>query len=114
MGWTISGCALGQRLSGQGQRYGESGTLTGLACEGDLAIVESHNLGDIVESDAESFHVVDVAGGDAVEFLENMFLVFLGNADAMVGDLDDGETIVGMGGDVNLRIVGGVFDGVVY
>lgn len=75
--------------------------MTGLAGEGYLAIVESHNLGDIVESDAESFHVVDVAGGDAVEFLENMFLVFLGDADAVVGDLDDGETIVGMGGNVN-------------
>ena len=87
--------------------------MTGLAGEGYLAIVESHNLGDIVESDTESFHVVDVASGDAVEFLENMFLVFLGYADAVVGDLDDGETVVGMGGNVNKRSIGGVFDGVV-
>lgn len=76
-------------------------------------MVEGDNLGNVVEADAEAFNVVDVAGGDAVEFFEDVFLVFFGDADAVVGDFDDGVTVDDGGRDLEEKFVGGVLDGVV-
>ena len=60
--------------------------MAGFAFEGDGALVEGDDLGDIVQTDAEAFDIVDIAGGDAVELFEDMLLVLFGDADAVVGD----------------------------
>ena len=75
--------------------------------------MQSDNLRYIVEADAKAFYVVDVAGGNSVEFLEDVFLVFFGDADAVVGNLKDGIACFGVGGDCDTRLLLGVFDGVV-
>ena len=43
-----------------------------------------------VEADAVTFDIVNIAGGDAVEFVEDMGLLVGGNADAVVCDRYDG------------------------
>ena len=48
--------------------------------------MEGDYLGDIVQTDAEAFDIVDIAGGDPVELFEDMLLVLFGDADAVVGD----------------------------
>ena len=60
--------------------------MPGLALHGDVAVMQTHNLCHIVEAYAEAFHVVYVARGDAVEFLEDVLLVGFADADAMVFD----------------------------
>ena len=56
---------------------------------------------------------MDVAGGHAVEFFEDMFLVFFLDADAVVGHFQDGVGIFPVGADDDVQPVGRVFDGVV-
>ena len=56
---------------------------------------------------------MDVACGNAVEFLEDMLLVLFGDADAVVGNLEDGKAWFGAGGDGDVWLAVGIFDGVV-
>ena len=74
-----------------------------------MAMVELHHLGHIVETYAKAFYVVDVAGGDTVEFFEDMFLVLLGDADAMVADTQLELSVNDGGGYGDVGCVGGVF-----
>ena len=101
------------RRLGEGKRDSEGGTLPQLAGEGDFSLVKGDNLRDIVESDAEAFYVMDISCGDAVEFLEDMFLVLLGYANTVVGDLKNGIVVLRQGGDDDMGLLFGIFDGVV-
>ena len=75
--------------------------------------MQGDDLRDIVEADTESFYIVNIAGGHTVEFLEDVFLVFFRDADAVVGHLQDGVAVFGACGDGDTRLLLGVFDGVV-
>ena len=97
----------------EGQGDGEGGALAELAGEGDMSFVQGNDLGNIVEADAESFHVVYVAGRDTIEFLEDMLLILFGDADTVVGDFQDGLVALGASGDDDVRSLFGVLDGVV-
>ena len=44
---------------------------------------------DVVESDTKSFDVVDITSGNAIKFFENMALIFLRDADTIVGNGED-------------------------
>ena len=76
-----------------------------------------HGL-DIEQTEPVTFHIVQIAGGDAVELIEYMFL-FLGvNADSTVADSDFNEfSLFRRAGlataDVHFRFFGGVFYGIV-
>lgn len=78
-----------------------------------MPFVQGYDLGNIVEANAESLHVVYVASRDTVKFLENMLLVLFGDADTVVGDFQDGLVVLGASGDDDVRCLFGVFDGVV-
>ena len=54
------------------QTYDECGALADLALYAHLAFVRLDNLKHIVQAYAETFDIVAVAGGDAVEVLENV------------------------------------------
>lgn len=56
----MTDCYYGALFEGQGD--GEGGALSELAGEGDMSFVQGNDLGNIVEADAESLHVVYVAG----------------------------------------------------
>ena len=75
--------------------------------------MKGYNLGDVVEPDSEAFHVVYVAGGNTVEFLKDMLLVFFGNADAVVCYFADDMAGFGASGDGDMRLVVRVLNGVV-
>ena len=75
--------------------------------------MKGYNLGDVVEPDSEAFHVVDIARGNTVELLKDVFLVLFGNADAVVCYFADGMTGFGAGSDGDMRFVVRVFDSVV-
>ena len=101
------------RRLGERERDGEGGPLPQFAGEGDFALMEGDNLRDIVESDAEAFYVMDISGRDAVEFLKDMFLVLLGYANTVIGDLKNGIVVLHQGGDDDMGLLFGIFDGVV-
>ena len=54
----------------------ESRPFTGLAFQSDVSMVQTYNLRNVVEADAETLDVVHIASGDTVESFEYMFLVF--------------------------------------
>lgn len=83
------------------------------AGEGNFAFVEGDNLRNIVEPNAKTFHIVDIACRDTVELLEDVFLVFFGNADTVVGYLEDGKAGFGTSGNGDVRLVVRVFYSVV-
>lgn len=62
-------------------------------------MVQLDDLGDVVQADAEALYVVHVACGDTVKFLEDMFLVGFGDADAVVGDAQHGVAGLGVGAE---------------
>ena len=68
---------------------------------------------DVVKTDAEAFYVVDIACRNTVEFLENVLLVFFGDADTVVGNFEDGKAWFGAGGDGDMGFLYRVFDGIV-
>lgn len=78
-----------------------------------MSFMQGDNLGDIVKPYSETFHVVDIAGGDTVKLFEDVLLILFGNTDAVVGHLNDGITTLGAGGDDDVRFLFGIFDGVV-
>ena len=92
-------------VSDQGKADDESATLAELAVDADLAVEGGDHLLDISEAEAETFHVVAVAGRHAVEFLEYMFHIFLVDTDTVVGHPDFERRRVGVGcGDLELRV----------
>lgn len=83
------------------------------AGERDAAFVEGNYLGDVVEADAETFDVVDIACRHSIEFFENMLLVFFGYADAIVGYFEDCTAVASECSDGYMWLAFGVFDCVV-
>lgn len=78
-----------------------------------MTVVELHYLSYVIKSDAKAFHIVDIACGDAVELLKDMFLVFLGDADAMITDAQLKLVVDDVGRDGDGRGFGRVFDTIV-
>ncbi len=73
-------------------------------------------LGDVPhdgEPEAAPLDVVDEAGRDAVETVEDLRLLVLRDADAVVGDGDDGEVALALEDDVDVARDPGVLHGVV-
>ena len=85
---------------------GEGGAFAGGAVDGDGALVELDDLIDVVEADAEAFDIVYVSGRYAVETLKDMLLVFLADAQPVVGDRDDGVGAFGACGYLNVNLFG--------
>lgn len=85
---------------------GEGGAFTGGAVDADGALVELDDLIDVVEADAESFDIVYVSGRYAVETLKDMLLVFLADAQPVVGDRDDGVGAFSACGYLNVNLFG--------
>ena len=73
----------------QGDTDDEAGALSKVALRVDGALVGFDHAGHVGQSDAHTFHVVAVAGGDAEEALEDAFEIFATDADAIVGDGDE-------------------------
>ena len=67
----------------------------------------------VIEAKAIALDIVDIAGGDAVEFFEDVLLLVGGDADAVVSYTDFGACIGGFRRDVDADRGAGVFDGVV-
>lgn len=85
---------------------GEGGAFAGGAVDGDGALVELDNLVHVVETDAKAFDIVYVSGRYAVETLKDMLLVFLADAQPVVGDRDDCVGAFGACGYLNVNLFG--------
>src|SRR5690606_4114176 len=92
---------------------GKCAALSGLACNAHQATMGRHNALDIMEPEAKSFHIVNVACGYAKELLKNTLLVFCTDANAIILYFYAEKVIVVIGFDCNLRRTVIVFDGVV-
>ena len=68
------------------QLDGELCSFAEVALDGDVALMEHHNLLDVGETEAESLHVVYVASVYAVELIEHFLQVVAFNAEARVAD----------------------------
>ncbi len=58
-----------------------------LAFHPDRPAVGPTDLVDVKKAEAEPFYIVDISGRHAVEFFEEVVLVFLADAGALVSDI---------------------------
>ena len=65
---------------------GECGTFSRLALDRHVPVMFGHHVADVVQSEAEAFHVMQVAVGHAVELVEHPLLVGFADADPFVCD----------------------------
>src|SRR3954464_10297812 len=99
--------------SGRGEFQAEGAAFAGGGVDLDLAAVDLGDVFDDREAEAGAAHFAAAAAVDAVEAFEDAGEVVLGDADAVVGDLDGDRLAVGTGADVDAAAVGGVLAGVV-
>src|SRR5205085_1786588 len=88
----------------------EAGAVAGLALDGDGALVFVDDCFDDGEAEAAAGGGAGFGFGGAVEAFEEVGLVFGGDAGAVVADFECDGGGVGVGGDVDLAVGGGVFD----
>jgi hypothetical protein len=93
--------------------YDEGATTPDFAFNVDSAFVECYHLRDIAKAYAETFHIVEVTGVDAIEFFEDMFLILFADADAVVCHFENGPFALLTGADFYVRLVWRILDGVV-
>ena len=65
---------------------GESGTFPRLALDRHGSVMFGHHIADVVQAEAETFYVMQVAAGYAVEFIEHPLLVGFTDTDPFVCD----------------------------
>ena len=65
---------------------GECGAFSRLALDRHVPVMFGHHVADVVQSEAEAFHVMQVAVGHAVELVEYPLLVGFADADPFVCD----------------------------
>lgn len=76
-----------------------------------MAVVELGDFLDVIQTEAVTFVVVDVAGfGDSVKFIENVFDVLFGNADSVVGDGGDEHIFFAPGADDDVGFFVAIFE----
>ena len=68
----------------------------------------------VIESEAIALDIVDIAGGNAIEFVEDVLLLVRRYSDTVVQDTDFDSFIGSFCSDVDVDRFSGVFDGVVY
>ena len=77
------------------------------------AVLLDHRFG-VIESEAIALDIVDIAGGNAIEFVEDVLLLVRRYSDTVVQDTDFDSFIDSFCSDVDVDRFSGVFDGVVY
>ena len=98
---------------GDSQRQYKFTTLAGGAGDGEgAAVLLDHRFG-VIESEAIALDIVDIAGGNAIEFVEDVLLLLRRYSDTVVPDTDFDSFIGCFRSDVDADRVSGVFYGVV-
>ena len=82
----------------------------------NVALEEQHHLVHIGQTEAEALHVVTVARVHAVELVENLLQVALGNAQTVVADGNHEMTVFvpGLDGQMQRHTLAAVLHGIVH
>ena len=100
---------------GEGKGQGDGGALVKAGTVGgDIASVLANDVADEEEAEAGAFDSDGVAAGNAVEAVEDAFVLVGRQAEAGVGNAKGSPGVVGDGeGAADVNTIGGVFDGVI-
>ena len=99
-----------------GQLNGKRGTFAQFTLYLNVAIVQVYYLLYVGQTQSEAFYIMDIAGVDTVEFLENLLQVVLLDTDTGVADREVEVVVVIPCLEVDVqRLVGlAILDGVVH
>src|SRR4030042_4183495 len=89
-------------------------TFIPLTSEVYLPVMLFNNLFHITQAESETFHIVNITRRHPVEFIKNPFLVFRGDAYAIICYLYDDLSITVKCGDQDIRFIPGIFDSVIH
>ena len=83
------------------QPYGESASFAGFTFHRYASTMLLGHGFDIKQAEAVAFHIVQIAGGNAVELIEYMLLLFGSDTDSPVADRNFNAVPLFRGGDLS-------------